>query len=163
MYSVAILTLSDKGHAGQRADASGAVIRTIVEGRGHTVTSYTLLPDDKAAIIEELARLCDNGVADLVLTTGGTGFSPRDVTPEATLAVVERLCPGIPEAMRSCSLAITRRAMLSRAVAGIRKSSLIVNLPGSPKAVAECLEYAIEALEHGLEIMTGRGGECARS
>ena len=163
MYTVAILTLSDKGHAGAREDASGAVIRKIVEERGHAVTSYRILPDEKDVIVAELVRLCDSQVADLVLTTGGTGFSPRDVTPEATLCVVERVCPGIPEAMRAHSLAITRRAMLSRAVAGIRGGTLIVNMPGSPKAVAECLDYAMEALEHGLEILTGKGGECART
>lgn len=162
-YAVAILTVSDKGFAGEREDRSGAVIREIVEGRGWAVVRQSVLPDEQAMISAALAGICNNGLADLILTTGGTGFSPRDVTPEATLAVVERLCPGIPEAMRAHSLAITRRAMLSRAVAGIRGRTLIVNLPGSPKAVAECLEFAMDSLTHGLDILTNRDGECARS
>jgi molybdenum cofactor synthesis domain-containing protein len=162
MYTVAILTLSDKGHAGKREDASGAAIRKIVEERGYRVAFHEVLPDDYDTIVAALTRICDTGLASLVLTTGGTGFSPRDVTPEATLAVAERLCPGIPEAMRAFSLAITTRAMLSRAVAGIRGRSLIVNLPGSPKAVAECLTYIMDALAHGLDILTGNDGECAR-
>ena len=163
MHTVAILTLSDTGHAGKREDASGTVIRKIVEKRGCSVTFYEVLPDDYNTIVSVLTKICDAGLASLVLTTGGTGFSSRDVTPEATLAVAERLCPGIPEAMRTLSLAITTRAMLSRAVAGIRGKSLIVNLPGSPKAVAECLEYIMDALTHGLDILTNRDGECARS
>ena len=161
MYTVAILTLSDKGHAGKREDASSLAIRKIVEDRGYSVAFYEVLPDDYDTIVAVLSRICDTGLASLVLTTGGTGFSPRDVTPEATLAVAERLCPGIPEAMRAASLALTSRAMLSRAVAGIRGKSLIVNLPGSPKAVTECLEYVMDALAHGLDILTGRDGECA--
>lgn len=162
MFRVAIVTLSDKGAAGQRADESGAVIREIAEQNGYEVVSYTLLPDEREQISAELRRLCDENVAELVLTTGGTGFSPRDCTPEATLDVAERLAPGIAEAMRYSSLNITKRAMLSRAVAVIRGGTLIVNLPGSPKAVRENLEYVIPALGHGLEILTGRAGECAR-
>ena len=162
MFRVAIVTLSDKGAAGQRTDESGAVIREIAEQNGYEVVSYTLLPDERAQISAELRRLCDENVAELVLTTGGTGFSPRDCTPEATLDVAERLAPGIAEAMRYSSLNITKRAMLSRAVAVIRGGTLIVNLPGSPKAVRENLEYVIPALGHGLEILTGRAGECAR-
>ncbi|GKH47399.1 MULTISPECIES: MogA/MoaB family molybdenum cofactor biosynthesis protein [Anaerotruncus] len=162
MFRVAIVTLSDKGAAGQRADESGAVIREIAEQNGYEVVSYTLLPDEREQISAELRRLCDEKVAELVLTTGGTGFSPRDCTPEATLDVAERLAPGIAEAMRYSSLNITKRAMLSRAVAVIRGGTLIVNLPGSPKAVRENLEYVIPALGHGLEILTGRAGECAR-
>ena len=162
MFRVAIVTLSDKGAAGQRTDESGAVIREIAEQNGYEVVSYTLLPDEREQISAELRRLCDENVAELVLTTGGTGFSPRDCTPEATLAVAERLAPGIAEAMRYSSLNITKRAMLSRAVAVIRGGTLIVNLPGSPKAVRENLEYVIPALGHGLEILTGRAGECAR-
>ena len=163
MFRVAIVTLSDKGAAGQRADESGAVIREIAEQNGYEVVSYTLLPDEREQISAELRRLCDEKVAELVLTTGGTGFSPRDCTPEATLDVAERLAPGIAEAMRYSSLNITKRAMLSRAVAVIRGGTLIVNLPGSPKAVRENLEYVIPALGHGLEILTGRAGECARN
>ena len=162
MFRVAIVTLSDKGAAGQRTDESGAVIREIAEQNGYEVVSYTLLPDEREQISAELRRLCDEKVAELVLTTGGTGFSPRDCTPEATLDVAERLAPGIAEAMRYSSLNITTRAMLSRAVAVIRGGTLIVNLPGSPKAVRENLEYVIPALGHGLEILTGRAGECAR-
>ena len=162
MFRVAIVTLSDKGAAGERTDESGAVIREIAEQNGYEVVSYTLLPDDRERISAELRRLCDENVAELVLTTGGTGFSPRDCTPEATLDVAERLAPGIAEAMRYSSLNITKRAMLSRAVAVIRGGTLIVNLPGSPKAVRENLEYVIPALGHGLEILTGRAGECAR-
>lgn len=162
-YAVAILTLSDKGFAGEREDRSGAAIREIVERRGCVVVRQSVLPDEQAVITATLAGICDDGLADLILTTGGTGFSPRDVTPEATLAVAERLCPGIPEAMRVHSLAITKRAMLSRAVAGIRGRTLIVNLPGSPKAVSECLEFVMDSLAHGLDILTNRDGECART
>ena len=121
-----------------------------------------ILPDDRKQLADEMRRLCDEYTVDLILTTGGTGFSPRDWTPEATLDVAERLVPGIPEAMRLASLQITKRAMLSRAVAGIRKRTLMINLPGSPKAVRENLEYIINELEHGLQILRGEAGECAR-
>ena len=120
------------------------------------------MPDDKLQIGRELTRCADELGCDLVLTTGGTGLSPRDVTPEATRAVVERPTPGIAEAMRWHSLQITPRAMLSRAEAGIRKKALIVNLPGSPKAVRECLEYILPVLDHGLELLKGTAGNCAR-
>jgi len=163
MYTVAILTISDKGYAGQREDASGAEIETQALKRGYSVVRRAVIPDEKSMISEALVRLSDNDAVSLILTTGGTGFSVRDVTPEATLAVVDRLCPGIPEAMRAYSLAFTKRAMLSRGVAGMRGKSLIVNLPGSPKAVRECLEYVLDELAHGLDILTGRNGECARS
>lgn len=159
---VAIITLSDSGYAGRREDKSGPAIRRIVEAAGYQVVHTALLPDDRRMLADELRRLCDNGLADLILTTGGTGFSPRDQTPEATLDVAERLVPGIPEAMRWYSLQITPRAMLSRAAAGIRKKTLIVNLPGSPKAVEECLGFILPALNHGLEILTETTGECAR-
>lgn len=162
MYTVAILTISDTGYAGQREDGSGAEIETQVLKRGYALVRRAILPDEEAMIREELIRLSDHDAVSLILTTGGTGFSVRDVTPEATLAVVDRLCPGIPEAMRAYSLTFTKRAMLSRAVAGIRGKSLIVNLPGSPKAVRECLEYVLDELAHGLDILTGRDGECAR-
>ena len=159
---VAIITLSDAGHAGQREDKSGPAIRELVEAAGYEVVHTALLPDGIEPLASELRRLCDNDLADLVLTTGGTGFSPRDLTPEATLSVTERPAPGIAEAMRYRSLQITPRAMLSRAAAGIRKQTLMVNLPGSPKAVRECLEYILPALGHGLEILRGTAGECAR-
>lgn len=161
MYTVAILTISDKGHAGLREDVSGATIATIVVERGYSVAHRSILPDEQALISNALIRLCNERIS-LILTTGGTGFAERDVTPEATLAVVERLCPGIPEAMRAHSLTIAKKAMLSRAVAGIRGKSLIVNLPGSPKAVRECLDCVLDAIAHGLDILTGRDGECAR-
>ena len=159
---VAVITLSDSGYAGKRADLSGPAIQEMVEERGWTVVQTTLLPDRREMLERELRRLCDGGLADLILNTGGTGFSPNDVTPEATMAVVERPTPGIPEAMRYYSLQITPRAMLSRAAAGIRGRTLIVNLPGSPKAVRECLQAILPALDHGLEILKGTGGNCAR-
>ena len=152
---VAVITLSDSGYAGKRADLSGPAIQEMVEERGWTVVQTTLLPDGREMLERELRRLCDGGLADLILTTGGTGFSPTDVTPEATMAVVER-------PTRYYSLQITPRAMLSRAAAGIRGRTLIVNLPGSPKAVRECLQAILPALDHGLEILKGTGGNCAR-
>lgn len=160
---VAIITLSDSGYAGQREDKSGPVIRDMVEAAGYTVVHTELLPDGIDPLRGVLSTLCDEDVCDLILTTGGTGFSPSDVTPEATMAVVERPAPGIAEAMRYHSLQITPRAMLSRAAAGIRKGTLIVNLPGSPKAVTECLEYILPSLAHGLEVLRGMTGNCART
>lgn len=161
MYKAAIVTASDKGAAGQREDTSGALIRTMLEENGCQVVSYTLLPDDRAQIADCLRRLCDNGGTDLILTTGGTGFSPHDWTPEATLDVIERAVPGIPEAMRRASMEITPRAMLSRAVAGIRRRTLIINLPGSPKAVRENLSCILPVLAHGLDVLAGSSGDCA--
>ena len=162
MFKAAIITASDKGAQGQREDISGQVIREILEANGYEIVHQVILPDDRTQLASEMKQLCDEAKADLILTTGGTGFSPRDWTPEATLDVVERLVPGIPEAMRYASLQITKRALLSRAVAGIRKQTLIINLPGSPKAVRENLEYVITELAHGLEILRGEAGECAR-
>lgn len=159
--TVALLTVSDKGSRGERVDASGGVMRELVESAGMLVVGKDVVPDEKDAITEALVRYADGAGADLVLTTGGTGLSRRDVTPEATLAVVERLCPGIPEAMRSLSLAVSKRAMLSRAVAGVRGRTLVVNLPGSPKAVRECLGFVLDELIHGVEILRGDAGECA--
>jgi molybdenum cofactor synthesis domain-containing protein len=160
MYRVAIITVSDKGSAGEREDRSGKVIQEITEARGYRVVSYTILPDEQIMLETEMKRICDEGSADLILTTGGTGFSPRDRTPEATVAVAERLAPGIAEAMRMQSMALTKRAMLSRAVAVIRGKTLIINLPGSPKAVRENLEFIITELGHGLDILTENDGEC---
>lgn len=162
MYRAGIVTLSDKGAAGEREDVSGAVIREILEKTGFEVVSYKLLADEGEDLKEELMRLSDEVECDLVLTTGGTGFSPRDVTPEATLSVADRNAPGIAEAIRAYSMTVTKRAMLSRGASVIRGSTLIINLPGSPKAVRESLEYILDTLSHGLEILSGRGGECAR-
>ena len=161
MKRAAIITVSDSGYRGEREDKSGPVIREILEKEGYEITFTELLPDDRAMIAGKLQEIADSGSTDLILTTGGTGFSQRDVTPEATEEVIERRVPGIPEAMRAYSMTITKRAMLSRATAGIRGTTLIINLPGSPKAVRESLEYIIEALGHGLEILSGEATDCA--
>jgi molybdenum cofactor synthesis domain-containing protein len=158
-YRVAVITVSDRCSKGEREDASGNVIKEIAESRGYETTSYAVLPDEQSLLEKEMARICDEGLADLILTTGGTGFSCRDRTPEATLAIAERAVPGIPEAMRMHGVGITKRAMLSRAAAAIRGKTLIINLPGSPKAVRENLEFVIDELKHGLDILTGREGE----
>lgn len=157
-----MITSSDKGYKGEREDLSGPAVKEIVEAAGYVVVFMDILPDDRGLLSARMAEIADQGLAELILTTGGTGFSRRDVTPEATEDVIERRVPGIPEAMRAFSLTITKRAMLSRATAGIRKGTLIVNLPGSPKAVKECLEVIIETLGHGIEILTGDAGECGR-
>jgi molybdenum cofactor synthesis domain-containing protein len=161
-YRAAIITASDKGARGEREDTSGAAIREILAQKGYAVTSYAVLPDEQKALEDEMRRLADGGLADLILTTGGTGFSKRDCTPEATLAVAGRLVPGIAEEMRRFSATITPRAMLSRAVSAIRKEALIVNLPGSEKAVRESLGHIIDGLRHGLDILCGTDGECGR-
>ena len=158
----AIITSSDSGYAGEREDVSGPVIREILEQNGYEVVHTILLPDDREMLAAEMARIADGELAELILTTGGTGFSRRDCMPEATMDIAQRLVPGIPEAMRAYSLQLTGRAMLSRAAACIRGNTLIVNLPGSPKAVRECLEYIIPQLEHGLQILTGQASNCAR-
>lgn len=157
----AIITASDKGYRGEREDTSGDKAQEMLEEAGYTVVERCIVPDEQKQLEIKMKELADKGVA-LVVTTGGTGFSERDVTPEATIAVCDRLAPGIPEAMRALSLKITPRAMLSRAAAGICKRTLIVNLPGSKKAVAECLEFILPSLEHGIEILRGDTGECGR-
>lgn len=162
IMKAAIITSSDSGYAGEREDKSGSVIQEILEANDYEVVHTILLPDDRKMLADEMARIADEGIAELIVTTGGTGFSPRDCMPEATKDIIEREVPGIPEAMRAYSMTITPRAMLSRAAAGIRKGTLIVNLPGSPKAVRESLEYIIPALEHGLQILTGEATNCAR-
>lgn len=162
MIRVAIITSSDSGYAGLREDMSGPVIREIVTKEGYEVVCEILLPDEKDQLKEAMRKIADENQADLILTTGGTGFSMRDCMPEATMEVTERMVPGIPEAMRSYSAQFTKRAMLSRAAAGIRKQTLIVNLPGSPKAVRECLEFIISELTHGVEILVGSARDCAR-
>ena len=162
IFKAAIITASDKGSKGEREDLSGPAIKEIIEPEGYEVTEYKVLPDDQETLESEMKRIADEGLADIIFTTGGTGFSMRDVTPEATIAVSDRLVPGIPEAMRAYSMTITPKGMLSRAAAGIRKQTLIVNMPGSPKAVKESLEYIIGPLRHGLEILLGEASECAR-
>lgn len=162
VFKVGIITASDKGSRGEREDLSGVAIREKVTAAGWEVTDYAIVPDERETIAAKLREFADVKGLDLVLTTGGTGFGPRDVTPEATLDVVERLVPGIPELMRLESYKITPRAILSRAAAGIRGGALIINLPGSPKAVKENLDWILPALPHGLEILKGLTGECAR-
>lgn len=157
-----IITASDAGSRGEREDLSGPAAEKLLRGAGYEIAGYALLPDERDQLADKMREVADGDLADLLVTTGGTGFSPRDCTPEATEDVTERAVPGIPEAMRLYSLQLTPRAMLSRAAAGIRKGTLIVNLPGSPKAVAECLEYILPALEHGLEILRGTAHNCAR-
>lgn len=161
MFNIGIITASDKGSRGEREDASGRLIATMLQELGQ-IRSYKVVADDAEQISKEMVIMADQLGVDLILTTGGTGLGPRDVTPEATLAVVDRQVPGIAEAMRARSLEITSRAMLSRAVAGMRNKTLIINLPGSPKGVQECLEVILPALEHGLAIMKGEVSECAR-
>jgi len=160
-YKLGIITASDKGARGEREDKSGEIIKEKLLPLADLV-AYRIVPDEKEELKNALVELTDESKVDLILTTGGTGFSPRDVTPEATLEIVDRLVPGIPEAMRWRSYQITPKAMLSRGTAGIRKNTLIINLPGSPKAVEECLDVILPVLEHGLEILKGTGGECAR-
>lgn len=161
-WKAAVVTLSDKGYAGEREDKSGPLICEIIKDAGYDVERLILLPDEKEEIKKCLCTLCDEYRLDIVFTTGGTGFAPRDCTPEATMEIAERNVPGIAEAMRLASLKITPRAILSRGVSVIRKKTLVINLPGSPKAVKENLEAVLPALDHGLAILTGRAGECAR-
>ena len=162
MKRAAIITASDSGYRGEREDLSGPAIKEILEREGYEVISMDILPDDQVMLAGKMQEIADSEKAELILTTGGTGFSERDVIPEATEEVIERKVPGIPEAIRAYSMTITKRAMLSRATAGIRGKTLIINLPGSPKAVRECLEYIIDALAHGLEILSGEARDCAR-
>lgn len=162
MIRAGIITASDKGYEGKRTDESGRVIMDLIRGIDAEAVDYKIVPDEREVISLELIRMADVLEVDLILTTGGTGFSPRDITPEATLDIIDRQVPGIPEAMRLRSLEITPMAMLSRAVAGIRNRTLIINLPGSPKAVKECLEVVLPVLPHAIQILKGQTGECAR-
>lgn len=150
-----VLTISDRSSRGERADVSGPVLVSVIQSFGWQIEKTGIVSDDRDSIRNTLVEWCNLRSIDIILTTGGTGFAPRDVTPEATLQVVERLTPGIPEAMRQASLAITRHAMLSRAVAGIRASTLIINLPGSPKAAVENLNTIAPVLEHAVELICG--------
>ena len=155
-YRVGIITVSDRASKGEYEDKSGPMIKELVEAAGMEVVDYIIVPDEKSQIVKKLLHFSDQRQADLVFTTGGTGFSKRDVTPEATKQVVEREVPGIGEALRSYSLTITPKAMLSRQTAGIRGNTLIINLPGSPKACKENIDYIMGPLKHGLGILSGR-------
>ena len=163
MIKVGILTISDKGSRGEREDLSGKVIEEVIRKINGEVKYYQIIPDEKEMIKEELIKAVDKLNLDLILTTGGTGLGKRDVTPEATLAIIEKEVPGISEIIRSESFKKTNRAILSRGVSGIRKESLIINLPGSPKVVRESLEIILEALPHGIEILKGQATECGRN
>lgn len=163
MIRVGILTISDKGSRGEREDLSGEVIKEIVKKINGEVEYYQIIPDEKDVIQEELIKAVDELHIELILTTGGTGLGKRDVTPEATLAIIEKEVPGISEIIRSESFKKTNRAILSRGVAGVRKKSLIINLPGSPKGVRESLEIILDALPHGIEILKGQATECGRN
>ena len=162
MYCAAVLTVSDRSFRGERPDTGGPLVAELLENAGYEVVWTGIVPDEQMQIEEQLRQTADSGTVQLLVTTGGTGFAPRDVTPEATIAVCDRLTPGIPEAMRSASMQVTARAMLSRAQAGIRKGTLILNLPGSPNAAKENLEAVLPAIGHGLEMLSGRPADCAK-
>jgi molybdopterin adenylyltransferase len=161
MFTAAVVTVSDRSYAGERPDASGPCVAEMLQQAGYEVITTRIVPDEQAQIESCLTELADILNIALVVTTGGTGFSPRDVSPEATLSVCERRADGIPEAMRAASMAVTPRAMLSRAAAGIRGQTLIVNLPGSPKAARENLTAVLPTLRHGLEMLRGGPSDCA--
>lgn len=162
MYRTGILILSDKGSRGERIDESGQQIRSMLPDDEFSFDYYEIIPDEKELIMARLKQACDELGLDIVFTSGGTGFSARDVTPEATLAVLDKLTPGIPEAIRLYGMQKTPKAMLSRAVAGIRGKTLIINLPGSIKGVRESLEAVLPALGHGLDILIGSSSECGQ-
>ena len=161
-FTAAVITVSDKGAAGKRVDESGPIIVDMLKKEGYEVKETLIIPDEQPEIMKQLIRLADQRKIDLILTTGGTGFAFRDVTPEATKAVCNKMAEGIAEAIRMNSMKYTPRAMLSRAASGIRNESLIVNLPGSPKAVRESLEFLLDNVDHGLQILRGTASECAR-
>ena len=162
MFKIAIVTLSDKGYIGKREDITGKKLKEYLEeSNEYKVVHYNLLKDDKDMLKEELINICDNNIADLVLTNGGTGFSKRDTTPEATKEVLEREILGISEYMRLKSSEITKKAILSRGISGIRNNSIIINLPGSPKGAIENLGFVLDVLPHGIEILKGEATECA--
>ena len=160
MYTAQVITVSDRSFRGERPDGSGPVVRQLLEEAGYQVGEVVIVPDEQPLIEEALINAAGEDIA-LIVTTGGTGFAPRDVTPEATLAVCQRLTPGIPEAMRAAYMAITPRGCLSRAAAGIRNRSLIINLPGSPKAARENLEAVLDPIGHGLQMLRGGQADCA--
>ena len=161
MFRVGVITASDKGSRGEREDLSGPTLIKLVQDIGGEVVEYVVLPDDQSLLAGKMRQWADELCLDLILTTGGTGFSLRDVTPEATLSVADRLVPGIAEVMRMESLKVTSKAMLSRAVAVLRKQTLIINMPGSPKAVRECFAAIAQAIPHGIQILKGEASECA--
>ena len=158
MFNLAVLTVSTSGHQGNREDTSGQAIKDALCPQGYKAVRYEIVPDDRQAIAGRLSEWADDPEVDLIVSTGGTGLGPRDVTPEATRDVIEFEVPGIAEAMRMETLRVTPLSMLSRSAAGVRAGCLIINLPGSPKAVRETLEVAIEAIPHGLEMLQGRRG-----
>lgn len=160
MLSIGILTISDKGYRGERQDESGPVIKELVSNLEGEVTHYEIVPDERESISSKLKEWSHSGI-ELILTTGGTGLSPRDVTPEATLEIVDRLAPGFSELMRAESLKKTPMGMLSRGISGVRGKTLVINLPGSAKAVRECLEVILPALPHAIETLRGEASECA--
>ena len=161
MFTLGILTISDKGSRGEREDKSGEAIREIISQCGARFADYAIVPDEKEVIESKLIEWADKGGMDMIITTGGTGLGPRDVTPEATLDVIDKTIPGFSEAMRAKSLRKTPHAMLSREVCGVRNKTLIINLPGSPKAVLECLPVILPALPHAIEVIKGEAAECA--
>jgi len=161
MFNLGILTISDKGWRGQRYDESGKTIRDSLSLLDSRVVKYEVIPDEVDVIASKLTEWADEGSVDIILTTGGTGLSPRDVTPEATLSVVDKVAPGFVEAMRAETFSTTPFAILSRAVAGVRGKCLIINLPGSPKAVLECLGVILPVIPHAVEIIKGEVTECA--
>jgi len=163
MFRTSIITVSDRGSRGEREDKSGQAIQKLLRGLDAEVTDYRIVPDEKDQIRKALMDAVDHLGSDLVFTTGGTGLSPRDVTPDATLEVIDKEVPGFAEAMRAESLKKTPHALISRALCGVRKSSLIVNLPGSPKAVVECLKVILPALPHALSKLKGDPSECGSS
>ena len=162
MFKAAVITVSDRCSRGERQDEGGPLVSSILKDAGYDVVLTRIVPDEKELIESTLREIADKGKADLLVTTGGTGFAPRDITPEATKAVCEKMTPGIPEAMRYASMQITKRGMLSRAEAGIRRKTLIINLPGSPKAARENLEAVLPALDHGLVMLQGEPADCAK-
>lgn len=163
MYTAAVITVSDKGAAHQREDTGGPLVAEMLREAGYDVAYTAIVPDEQDQIERELIKTADELDIAMTVTTGGTGFSPRDVTPEATIAVCQRMTPGIPEAMRAESMKITNRAILTRQQAGIRGRTLIVNLPGSPKAIRENFAVVLPALDHGLEMLRGKKRDCAES
>lgn len=161
MLRVGVITASDKGSRGEREDLSGALLKELVKDIDGEVVEYRVLPDEQHLLAQLMKEWADDLKLDLILTTGGTGFSLRDVTPEATKEIADRMVPGIAEVMRYESLKITPKAMLSRAASALRKRTLIINMPGSPKAVKECWQAIAPALPHGIQILKGEASECA--